>query len=565
MTTKLVCFVGTSEYNPVVYEIDGRQSSEVRLFPAAIVDLCGEIDDIAVIATKEARDVWFGSDNRFDTRVGKQGRKVPQARKVPEEEEGLNYRDPWAIFDVVAHELGAFGDSNLPDEIIFDVTHAFRSLPVIGAAAAAFTISEWARKGLTHRPNLRILYGAFEAKNKNNVVPVWDLTPLVEATQWNAALDALMRYGRADDLAMLAREASKRSVAAAAARGVTGRELGPEAFLKRLGEQAQLYADDLATGRMHAVLTSSAAKLLKTVSSPEAQDWAKRLPVIRGARRALEEQLQPLRADKVLSPEGLKAQAALAAVYARLQRYAEHAACLREMLVTRFGHMWGQTEPPEPGQQGCHQRRMQVERALGQKATELRESGPREDWSLPMRDVLNVANPMQQVRNDVEHLGLNDHPGTSKAIRTSLEELHSAVQKAIVNDVTRTRFLNLSNHSVSGWSDEQLQAARKLGFGEPVDLDEKMPEIDPQASCRTISEQAKHVADRAIKQGAAGAFVASDYTFTFELVRELQRRGVRCFAATTNRETQERLREDGAVERKIVYRFVQWREYGWED
>jgi hypothetical protein len=122
-------------------------------------------------------------------------------------------------------------------------------------------------------------------------------------------------------------------------------------------------------------------------------------------------------------------------------------------------------------------------------------------------------------------------------------------------------FLNLSNHPISTWSAEQVEAARAIGLGEPVELAGGMPRVDPAADESAVESLAREVAARAAAQDAAGAFVASDLTFTFALVRELQARGVRCFAATTEREVEERVGPGGESEKRSVFRFVRWREY----
>jgi hypothetical protein len=122
-------------------------------------------------------------------------------------------------------------------------------------------------------------------------------------------------------------------------------------------------------------------------------------------------------------------------------------------------------------------------------------------------------------------------------------------------------FINLSNHPISSWPAAQLEAARALGLGEPADWREGMPAAAPEAGSEEIAAIAKDLADAVALTGAAGAFVATDYTLTFCLVHALQQRGILCFSATSRRETIERRRDDGSAEKVSVYRFVRWREY----
>jgi hypothetical protein len=122
-------------------------------------------------------------------------------------------------------------------------------------------------------------------------------------------------------------------------------------------------------------------------------------------------------------------------------------------------------------------------------------------------------------------------------------------------------FLNLSNHPISTWTDTQRTAALILGFGEPMDLPGGMPTVSPYAESDEVSTLARDIATQAESLGVAGAFVAGEPTLSFALVSELTTRGIRCFAATTSRESVETPADDGSVHRAAVFRFVRWREY----
>ena len=57
-------------------------------------------------------------------------------------------------------------------KIVLDITHGFRSSPFFAAAAVAFT--RLVDKNLA---DLQVVYGAFEARDANNITPIWDITP----------------------------------------------------------------------------------------------------------------------------------------------------------------------------------------------------------------------------------------------------------------------------------------------------------------------------------------------------------------------------------------------------
>jgi len=124
-------------------------------------------------------------------------------------------------------------------------------------------------------------------------------------------------------------------------------------------------------------------------------------------------------------------------------------------------------------------------------------------------------------------------------------------------------FLNLSNHPVACWSPAQLVAARALGLGEPADLPGGMPLVPAAAGEREVARLAEELLERLgeAKVELGGACVSGEFTLTATLLRLLQRCGVRCFAATTERQVRERIEADGSVKRESEFRFVRWREY----
>jgi len=121
-------------------------------------------------------------------------------------------------------------------------------------------------------------------------------------------------------------------------------------------------------------------------------------------------------------------------------------------------------------------------------------------------------------------------------------------------------FRNFSNHSVGTWSPAQLNAARALGLGEPADLPGGMPQVPPAVGTEEIERLAAELVERG-GAGLEGACVFGEFSLSVALLRQLQRQGVRCFAATTERKVVERMREDGTVEKQSEFSFVRWREY----
>jgi len=81
---------------------------------------------------------------------------------------------------------------------IIDITHAFRSLPLI-----VFNVASYLRRIKKVKVE-RIIYGNFEARDKNLVpsrTPIFDLTSTLDLQDWLHGIDAFQRRGDAEELA----------------------------------------------------------------------------------------------------------------------------------------------------------------------------------------------------------------------------------------------------------------------------------------------------------------------------------------------------------------------------
>jgi hypothetical protein len=564
VSKRLIAFLGlgqtrypqegrASGYERIAYELAGvGRSKTVELVQGALDELLGPFDGVTLFATPKVQENWRGS-------LARTWRDVPLT-PVPD---GKAVAEHWAIFDAVVRALD---DAPLDAEVVFDATHGYRVQPMIGIAALTFWFSERARRGQP-APTVRVTYGAFEAATgtgEEKVAPIWDLTTLVLVSRWNAALDALMRYGRADDVERLAGELGKPAQRKAHEEKDAVAK-ADASYLVNFGKAARSYADDLALGRLRDLMTGakggSAKRLADLLGQQQAASLVTRTPALRGAMEDLERDVRQIVTPSVLAPEAFPAWVHLAEVYGRLQRFAEQAMVLREGAVTQYGHLVSQVGP-EPGTHGCKDARGLLENGLGALTKQLRDKAKKEELrttSTPrLFDLVELADAVQQARNDIEHGGLNEHPASATALRDTLEKL----RVRLGSPVAPVAIANLTNHAVSTWSRAQSDAARALGFGEPLDLDGGMPPVDPSATSVVVSDQARGLADSVVAMKAGAAVVQGEHTLSFALVAELQRRGVRCFAATTARVVSE---EEPTVAGATIHgseaRFVAFREY----
>lgn len=118
-----------------------------------------------------------------------------------------------------------------------------------------------------------------------------------------------------------------------------------------------------------------------------------------------------------------------------------------------------------------------------------------------------------------------------------------------------SKFINLSNHPSNGWSEEQQQAALRLG--DIVDL--QFPPVNPTMATDQVKKMADELVTTILGYGKPAdltVHIMGEMTLSYNIVAALCQLGVCCVASTTERIVTE-------VDGKKVseFHFVQFREY----
>jgi phosphoribosylamine-glycine ligase len=121
-------------------------------------------------------------------------------------------------------------------------------------------------------------------------------------------------------------------------------------------------------------------------------------------------------------------------------------------------------------------------------------------------------------------------------------------------------FINISNHSVSTWSQKQIEEAMSLGHGNPIDV-EDTTNVSSKSSSQDIVEQAKRIVSVAMKQGCMAAMVQGENVLTTIIVFLLTKNNIPCYAAVSERNTVEKRMENGDVVKTAVFVFSGFRQY----
>jgi CRISPR-associated Csx2 family protein len=190
---KIISFLGFNFYQETTYlHPFTNQKCTTPFFQEALVDFF-QPETLYVLLTKtvETQIPKNATESNWDALQKRLKGKVNLSpiHNIPESN---SPEDIWQIFQKVNDCLDD-GDS-----VIFDITHSFRSVPVVALISVSYL-------RIVRQVKIeKLLYGAFEAKNQEtNETPTFDLLPIVSLLDWTTATDQFLKTGNAEALASL--------------------------------------------------------------------------------------------------------------------------------------------------------------------------------------------------------------------------------------------------------------------------------------------------------------------------------------------------------------------------
>jgi len=180
MTKTILTTIGTGDYRPTIYHF-AHQKAAKTCYVAQVFCQIFPIEKVIVLLTSEARQKhWESLKSCLPPTVQVQDRHIPSL----ETEEAI-----WRIFEILVDSIDP------QDQIIFDITHAFRSIPVLVLLGAAL---------LRKAKNVEIqglYYGLYRGEASES--PIVDLTPALSLLDWLTATDKFITTGSSVDLGNL--------------------------------------------------------------------------------------------------------------------------------------------------------------------------------------------------------------------------------------------------------------------------------------------------------------------------------------------------------------------------
>lgn len=192
---KIISFLGFNArgYTETTYlNPDKTQKCKTEFFQEALVEFYHpEFLYVLLTQTAEAgipdkatESTWNTLQTRLKNRV-----KLKPIKEIPENHEP---KDIWLLFEKLTNCL------NQGEQVLFDITNGFRSLPILALIAISYL------RVVKQVEIIGLVYGAFDAKNKEtNETPTFDLLPIVSLLDWTTATDQFIKTGNGQALASL--------------------------------------------------------------------------------------------------------------------------------------------------------------------------------------------------------------------------------------------------------------------------------------------------------------------------------------------------------------------------
>lgn len=205
----VLSFLGVTNYVPATYALDQKKSSvPQRFIQESILELLckdwTEKDKFFVFCTVDAyKRNWLDDGHKtFDTKeiIKQQGlascldNKKKEGYAVSVEPvktvEGFTTAQVWEIFKHVIEVLEE------GDEVIFDITHSFRSIPMLGLILLNYA------SAFHNIKVVDVLYGAYEVlrENPEGNAPIVSMKELIHLQEWTKAINEFDKFGSATSI-----------------------------------------------------------------------------------------------------------------------------------------------------------------------------------------------------------------------------------------------------------------------------------------------------------------------------------------------------------------------------
>ncbi len=564
-------FLGTNNYVECNYydeedpsnRVEGVKYVQEALTQMYCKEIFGPEDCYYLFLTTKARQMNWEDNGQWNNKTscndlpneGLSGRlaqlNLPGEIKDIEIPEGFSSEEIWEIFERV------FSCMQEGDEVFFDITHAFRSLPLLGMVLLNYS------KALKKIQVKGIFYGAFEKLGPASEVkkmpmetrnaPVLNLLSVSELQDWtNAAFD-FINYGKVSRLAQMSRERAQAVLRKTIGESIEARQVN------QISKIIEPMALAIATNRGKEIFNKISFDRLKSLLN----DFSKSknfVPPLNAIMEELAEKIAPFQNNDplhwLMSAKWCAGHGMYQQGITQLQEGLLTWLCLKLEQQDPFFH-WRSKEARDLISAAFNVVGKNESKWYG-KAKAYADRCRKLVQDEMILSVMDSYRSLTGLRNDINHGG---YIGTTKAdtFKTKLGELIQQVEDIVKGKSTaqpiqhRDFLLNLSNHPTSSWTEAQLAEAKKL-FGEVSDM--PFPAVPPDIGEKEFQHLVDQYFQKIIEQAPSAVHIMGEMTFTCRMVGRLKEAGITCIASTT-----ERIVEERGGKKIVEFRFVKFRKY----
>jgi len=436
MSKVYISFLGTNDYLPCTYFKNSREMKNVRFVQQATLEFfcrgwTGK-DRITIFSTEDAfRRNWL-DDGHTDKDTGgikkcmglknciEELNLLPVLKKVPIPE-GKSEQEIWEIFQIVLEELKP------EDEVIFDITHAFRSIPMLAIVILNYSkVMKNITIGGIYYGAFEVLGSIFEAEKismEKRRVPILDLTLFDQLMEWGIAID---RFSVAGDAAMVSKLANQ-SVKPILSES-KGRDKAADT-IRTIAKNLSDFSKAMATCRGHDI-SSIAGTLKEHVNTFESLELVQPFKPI---FNRIKNQMNDFSGDSIM--DGIQA-ARWCLDHSLIQQgYTILQETLLSYFILKIKHDQENQKYREIAGQAVTIYLKKIDRAKWKKA-----SADNEQITLKLLDaykgqdeLIKIFRNISNDRNDLNHAGHNTNPMRPEAFRKQLSEMLARIETCLAD------------------------------------------------------------------------------------------------------------------------------------
>ncbi|MEZ4829274.1 MAG: TIGR02221 family CRISPR-associated protein [Bacteroidia bacterium] len=388
MRPTLLSFLGIGNYQSVTYQINGQAASPTVFIAHALAEIF-EPEKVLIIRTQAAYEKFFEGkglkENEYKITDALSDLYPPLTIVPVPIPDGKNPDELWMMFQAIT---GAVPQGC---ELILDVTHGFRSQPMLALAAAVY-LQVVKDVKIKH-----IFYGAFDAKDENGIAPVFDLMPFMELIQMAQGFEYYLNRGDARPMADMMKRLT--------IEGVDMRIVGQ---IRNLGKNLELLSTSYALIRTTEILETAQIFVQRDFPSIDSAMASPFLYLIELAKARNEKVAAANGA--VFSKEGILAQSEIISRYLLAGQYQQAVTLAREAMVTSvcLAHAFDPL-----------MNRDQAEKILNEISPDnnSKDAYPIEkSGKFYERETAKLWSNLREIRNDLNHAAMRPGPAKTAGI-----------------------------------------------------------------------------------------------------------------------------------------------------